>query len=153
METKTIVIIVGAIGGVLLLGCACAGVGVFFMIQKVRDAAEREQRANDLKQVALAMHSHYDITKRMPATVEDFQTQLQVSPQVMNRLRQGEIVVVLDALPPTQQTAGTSNVLYAWDTKPAPGGVRLVAYMDGSTRILTESEFQNAPKAATSKAK
>jgi hypothetical protein len=153
METKTILIILGIVGGVLLLGCGCAGVGMFFVVGRLRDAAERQQRQNDLKEVGLAMHQHYDGLRRMPANVEDFQPYLLLSPAVMDRLRKGEIVVVLNALPMLEQQAGTNNVLYAWDTKPVSGGMRVVAFMDGSTRVVTEAEFQNLPKAATSKAK
>jgi len=150
MEKKTLFIILGVVGGVLLFGCACAGVGMIFVVGRVRQA-DRDVRLNDLKEVALAMHNYHEAFRRTPANIEDFQPFLQLSSRVMDRLRKGEIVVVLDALPLPNQTGGTANVIYAWDTRPAAGDVRLVAFMDGSTRALTEAEFQNTPKALTAK--
>jgi hypothetical protein len=123
--------------------------GFFFALPRIRGAAERQQSANDLKQVSLAMHSFYDVNKKMPARAEDFGRFLD-SGAVMDRLRKGEIEVVWNALPPHQQPGGR-GVVYAWDTKVFAGGVRNVVYMDGLVEAITESEFQQKPKAQLAK--
>ena len=50
-------------------------------------------------------------------------------------------------MPLKDQPDGTANVLLAWDNKVEPNGQRLVLFLDGSARILTDDEFRRAPKA------
>jgi hypothetical protein len=154
MEKKTLIIIGSIVAGVLVLGTCCCGVGIFFAITKIRDAAQdvadRQQRLNDLKQITLAMHNCHDEKKRMPASVDDLAPYL-LTGSAVNRLRSGDIDVVWNALPPPKQLSGTSTVIYAWDTKPSAKGLRLVCYMDGFADAITESEFQSKPKALSTK--
>jgi hypothetical protein len=147
MQNKTIFIILGVIGGTLVL-CGCCGVvGFFLAVPKIREAAERTNRLNDLKQVSLQAQNFYDANKRMPANAEDLRMYLENGP-VFTRLKAGEIEVVWKAEGPTNQPKGSSAVLYAWYARPEANGTRLAVFMDGTAKILTEAEFQNTPKAA-----
>ena len=150
MQKKTLFIVLGLVVGGLGL-CGCCGVGgFFFALPRIREAAERQQSATDLRQISVAMLNFYDVNKRMPAKAEDLDRFLEGGP-VMQRLRKGEIEVVWNALPAHQQPGGRGNVVYAWDTKVFSGGVRNVLYMDGVVEAISESEFQQKAKAQTSK--
>jgi hypothetical protein len=147
MQNKTIFIIIGVVAGCFFLGAICCVAGIFLAVPKLRDAADRAQRKNDLKQVVQAMHNYHSQHNKMPTNANDLQPFLLGSP-VSDRLRRGEIEVVWNAARLTEQSNGTSNVIYAWDTKPAGNGSRLVVMMDGMALELTEAEFQTKPKAA-----
>jgi hypothetical protein len=149
MQTKTIFIILGVVGVCLILCVGCGGIAFFFGIGRVRDAADRQQRMNDLKQVVLAAHSFHNMNRRMPANANELQGSFLPPGSASNRLRSGEIEMVWNALPFGQQPQGTSGVIYAWDTKPAGNGMRLVGFMDGMADQISESDFLNKPKAAT----
>lgn len=150
MQTKTILIILGVFALCLLMCAGCAVGGIFYGIGRVREAADRTKRMNDLREVAMAAHSFHDAHKRMPGNLEDLRPYL-FGGAAASRVAGGEIEVVWNALPFKDQPLGTSTVVYAWETKPLSSGDRLVAFMDGSTRMMTESEFQAAAKAATFK--
>ena len=148
--SKNAWIILGVVAGVGLLSCACCGIGgFFFAIPKIREAADRTKRLNELKIVGLAIASFQDANKRGPANLDELGPQLRLfSPEVEQRIRKGEIVVVWNAGGFIEQPQGGSQVLIAWESKPEPNGSRLVVYMDSHAEILTEQEFQQKPKAA-----
>jgi hypothetical protein len=147
-SNNTLWIVLGAIGGVLVLGClVCAGVGYFVYTgatKAVREAADRTQRSNDLKQLGIAMHNYHDDRKQFPAKLDDLGL---LDSKVREHVRNGDIEVIWDAGKILSYTEGTSNVILAWDTKALPNGDRLVLFMDGSVRPVTASEFQTQPKA------
>jgi hypothetical protein len=148
MEKKTLIIIGSIVGGVAVLGLCCCGVGGFFAYTKIRDAGDRVTRLNDLREIAMAMHSFHDANKgRMPATADDLRPFLS-KPTVAERIKSGEIAVVWNAASLNEQP-NWSNMIYCWETKPANNGNRLVAYVDGMGAQLTEAEFQSTPKAKT----
>lgn len=62
-----VLLILGAIAGVLLLGCVICGGAMFFMAgPKVREAATRVQDTNNFKQVSLGAHAYGNVNGPFP---------------------------------------------------------------------------------------
>jgi hypothetical protein len=142
-------IILGIVAGVAVLSCACCGVGgFFFAVPKIREAADRTKRLNDLKVVGLAIIIFQDDKKRGPANIDELAPSL-VDANVVALVRKGDIEVVWKAAMMKDQPGGASNVLVAWWARPETNGNRLVVFLDGHTEILTEQEFQQKSKALT----
>lgn len=143
-------IILAIVGGVLLLVVACCGIGslllVFPAISKVQEAAKRAERTNDLKALAIGYINYLDTNKRSPANLIELEPYLSGA-KVVGRVRSGEIEVVYSAAPLQDQLAGASNSLLAWEKNAEPNGKRIVVFMDGSARVLDQSEFERAPRA------
>jgi prepilin-type processing-associated H-X9-DG protein len=144
MQKKTLWIILGVVGGGGVLCAGCCGVGAFFAVPRIRDAAARTQSATDLKIVALAMMNYLDTNKRWPAKVEDLQPFLIDAGTARDRVQKREIEVVWGAAGNMPQP----GVVIAWDTRKFGDG-RNVAFMDGHVEFVTEAEFQKMPKART----
>jgi hypothetical protein len=151
VDKKTLYIILGAVGGVLLLCCGCGGIGGFFALRGIRSAADLQVRLNDLREVSMAAHSHYDAKKAMPASADDLRPFLSPGSKAADRIKSGEIEVVWNALPYPQQTQGTANVIYAWETKKGSDGRWLVVDMSGFAEIISDANFQAKPKAEKAK--
>jgi hypothetical protein len=158
MQKNTILIIVGVVGGLVVLCAGCGGITIFAVarvfqsgaentLKKEKDNKDRQERLNHLKEVGIGLHLHNDGRQRPPANLEEMLPYVDDA-RVKERLKGGEIEVVWGAKRITDQPGGSSNVIYAWDIKPAADGKRLVLFMDMMTRELSESAFQNTPKAA-----
>lgn len=68
-NTMLIVIILGAIFGIMLV---CGGVLVALLVPAVgaaRTAAQRMSRQNNVKQVGLAIHNYHSAYKQLPFTI------------------------------------------------------------------------------------
>jgi prepilin-type processing-associated H-X9-DG protein len=147
-------IVLGVVGGVLLLMCvvvALLGVLLVPAVQKVRDAANRAERANDMKELAIAVINFMQQRNQGPANINDLVPYLNPSSKALSRLRAGEIDVLLNLAPTNKQIDGTSNVIMAWESQPDPAhdGARWVAFVDGHVEWLTPAQFQQARKAKT----
>lgn len=59
-------LILGIIAGVLFLLCAGGGFGVYYGVTKVRDAADRMNSTNNLRQVAIACQKYHDVHNGFP---------------------------------------------------------------------------------------
>src|SRR5580704_17526176 len=91
-SNSTLWIVLAIVGGVLVVSClGCGLIGALLVpaVQKVRDAAQRAERSNDMKQVALAIINFMDANKRGPSKVDDIIPYLGGG-KVVARLRSGD---------------------------------------------------------------
>jgi prepilin-type processing-associated H-X9-DG protein len=148
-------LILAIVGGVLLVSCLGCGVIMSVIlvpaVQRVRVAAEQMQRMNDLKQIGIAILNYMSAKGKGPSNLDDLSPYLLLGDTPMVRLQNGEIEVLWDLAPLTQQTDGTANVLTAWETRQDANknGSRQVLYADGHVTWLTEDQFLTARKAKT----
>ena len=148
MEQKNLFIVLGIAAVCLVL---CAGLGGFMVYRVVKPEIDRDQRQQDLQEIADAMQDHDSAMGRTPANLAELQGHL-TDPGVADRIRKGEIQVVWRAARDVDQPGGASSVIYAWETNPNSDGKRMVVFMDGTAQEISESEFQAIPKAAALKA-
>jgi prepilin-type processing-associated H-X9-DG protein len=133
---RVVSVVLVAVVAVLLLGCG-----------GVQQAAQRQKRANDLKQIGLAYQNYLDAEGKAPGQAADLQKYLLESPPTYQALVNGQYVVLWGATLQSM-TAGTSNTVLGYEADvPTKGGNVLMG--DGSVRIMTVPEFQAAPKAKT----
>lgn len=128
--------------GFAVLSMACGAVG------RVREAADRQARSNDLKQIALSYISYCDVNRKGPANIDELvNLQPEIAP-VAQKVKNGQYVVPwnVNMANMTQFTEGTSNTVLAYESAvPTAGG--LVVMCDGFVKNMTAAEFNAAPKA------
>lgn len=121
-----------------LLAIACGG---------VRQAAERQKKQNDLKQIALGYLNYCDANRKGPANANDLAPYVEHDPVLLQKMT-GEYTVIwgVNLNEPAQFENGLSGTILAYETTaPTSGGV--VVMCDGATRMMSASEFNAAPKA------
>jgi hypothetical protein len=130
---------VGLVLGVVLLLLGCGGVG------RVREAAARAKKTNQLKLVGLAYHNYQDNNIKPPAGVGDLMPLLASEPDAAQALQSGEFVVLWGAKVPQDFPQGTSLTVLGYDKDvPTKGGLVLMG--DGSVQNMTLAEFNAAPR-------
>jgi hypothetical protein len=121
----------------LLLGCGG--------VAKVREAAARAKRANQLKMVGLAYHDFQNSKGKAPAAPADLLPLLTTDPETAQALQNGDIVILWGAQVPGDFPQGTSLTVLGYDKDvPTKGGPVLLG--DASTKIMTAAEFNAAPR-------
>jgi prepilin-type processing-associated H-X9-DG protein len=130
---RVVSLVLIAVVAVLLIGCG-----------GVQQAAQRQKRANDLKQIGLAYHNYLDDNKQGPSRTEDLQKYLQDAPATYQALLNGQYVVVWGkTIQSMSAGAGTSNTVLGYEADaPTKGGNVLMG--DGSVRYMTVQAFQSA---------
>jgi hypothetical protein len=109
---------------------------------KVREAAERTNYMNDMKQIGLEMHNFHDRKGRMPKDANEL---IAASPNLQgstasNRLLTDEIVMMWEFKLP-DQTQGVSITLMGYSMSPVFKGNAGVIYADGSVRQVDLADF------------
>ncbi len=139
-------ILVSVIGGVVLL-CGCCGVGGFIGLQRMREAAVKTQRKNQLLAIGLA---YFDYVKtheqRAPAKAEDLRPLLTETPGAYEALADGSVVFVYGISPDEMVPPGPEGFpVLAYDKNtPESGG--WVVYANGEVEQVTAAEFASKPK-------
>ena len=130
---------VSLILGVVALLLGCGGVA------RVREAAARAKKVNQLKQVGLAYHNFQDNTNKPPAGAADLLPLLTADPEAAQALQSGDIVVLWGAKVPADFPQGTSVTVLGYDKDvPTKGGPVLLG--DGAVQTMTLAEFNAAPR-------
>jgi hypothetical protein len=130
---------VGLVLGVVLLLLGCGGVA------RVREAAARAKKANQMKLVGLAYHDYQDNKGQPPAQAADLLPLLSTEPDAAQALQSGDVVVLWGAKVPQDFPDGTSLTVLGYDKDvPTKGGLVLMG--DGAVQNMTAAEFQKAPR-------
>lgn len=112
---------------------------------RVQQAAQRQQRSNQLKAIGLAYHNCNDDLQRGPANADELRKYLAGFEDAYQAVQSGDIVVFWNARVPADFPQGLGNTVLAHDKGvPANGGLVLMG--DGSTRTMTAAEFAAAPR-------
>jgi hypothetical protein len=122
-------LVLGLLAGSLFLGCGA--------VQQARVAAQRQQMANNLKQLGVAYHNYLDVNNKAPAGWQDLQTFL--GPEIQQQLEAAGYTFIW-GLKPADAKQGTSNTIIAHHANAATEGGH-VLLLDGSVQQLTGPEI------------
>ena len=117
----------------------------------VRQAAQRQQNANDLKQIALAYMNYCDANMKGPAKADDLLPYLENNTLLLQKAKSDYTFiwgVNLNDLKQFEKNGRSATVLGYETAVPTAGGT--VVMGDGATRIMTAAEFKAAPQAKPS---
>jgi hypothetical protein len=130
--------------GALMLALLASGCG------RIKSAADRAKKSNDLKQLGLMYHSYLDANRKGPASADDLMTIASDpgSKAVVQMVKDGKYVLVWGTTIAEMQKnpqGSTGTVLGYEASAPTAGGLVLMG--DASVRNMTAAEFAAAPKA------
>jgi hypothetical protein len=118
---------------------------------KVKNAADRSKKQNDLKHIGLLYQNYQDTNNKPPANADDLARMAMGDPQAgqaVQLIRSGNYVVYWGTYTRSlqQNPGGAGGVILGYERDaPTSGGAVMMG--DGSTKIMTATEFQSAPKA------
>src|SRR5689334_19430341 len=128
-----------------LFGAACATAVVACLLAcgataKVREAAARQKRMNDFKQLGIAYHTYHDVNQSGPPDQQAFlQWAQKMEPEAVQFIQQtgpgGPIKFEYGKWRlPKDFEQGSSNTILAVDSQTWSGGMKVVLMGDGSAQ-------------------
>jgi hypothetical protein len=136
------------ISALLLVTCALLSIACG-AAAKVREAADRATRSNDLKQIALAYMSFCTKNSKGPANADELSKDQPEATVALQRVKSGEFTILwgvnLDNQRLFDVNGRSITVLGYESTVPASGG--LVLMCDGAVQGMTAAEFKAKPQA------
>src|SRR5262245_13005774 len=100
--------------------------------QKMREAAERQKRRNDLLMVGLTYHNYHDANGKLPPDQQALLQWAQKSaPEVVSIVQSGQYTFLYAPVRIPEITEGASNTVIGYENQPLSGG-RLVLMADAS---------------------
>jgi hypothetical protein len=144
--------IIGIVCGAAVVACllACGAT------QKVREAADRTKRSNELKMIGLCCLQYHDEKRTFPPDQQTLQQWAQqMFPEAVPAIQKtgpgGQYTVAYGPwrLPKDFEPQGAGGTVLGYESQPSPQG-RLVLTADGAVRMMNEAEFAAAarPKGA-----
>jgi hypothetical protein len=127
-----------------LLSVACGSVA------KVREAAARATRKNDLMQIGLGYQSYCLTNNKGPASADDLVKDQPALATMMQKVKDGEYTIIWNVnLNDKKQFEKTPmfETILGYETVPLPEGPVVVVMCDGAGKFMTTAEFNAAPKA------
>ncbi len=123
----------------LTLACLpLAATGCVGAVKQARQAAQRQQLMNELKQLGLTLHNYHDVNQKLPTSWAELQS-YGVPAGLQQKLEAEGYTLVL-GMKFSEMTNGTSRFMIAFRRDAAQkGGVVLLA--DGSVMQITPDEF------------
>ena len=117
---------------------------------RVRQAADRAKKSNDLKQLGLMYHSYIDANRKGPASADELMTMASDpgAKAVVQMVKDGKYVLLWGTtiLEMQQNPGGASGTILGYEAgAPTAGGLVLMG--DASVRTMSAAEFAAAPKA------
>jgi hypothetical protein len=122
-----------------LLSVACSG---------IQQAAQRQQKSNELNMIGLAYHNYCNMHQKGPVGPDDLIKDQPEVTAVMQKVKNGEYTIIwnVNMSNMAQFTQGTFNTVLGYETSaPTSGGVVLMC--DGAAINMTASEFNGKTKA------
>jgi hypothetical protein len=117
---------------------------------RIKNAADRAKKSNDLKQLGLMYHNYVDTNHKGPGSADDLKS-MASGPQeqaVVQMAKDGKYVLIWGTTitEMQQNPGGASGTILGYDAGTPTGG-GLVLMGDASVRNMTAAEFAAAPKA------
>ena len=142
-KSSTMMIVLIVVGVLGLLGLCCVGGGVALLlpaVQAARDAAQRAESNNDLKELGLAYWNYRDMNGKSPASWDDLTSSGTIGSETVAKLQAQNITVAWN-VDLTQVPMGVSEYVLAYPSGASTPSVP-VLMGDGSVQNLPPDELQ-----------
>src|SRR5688500_1613361 len=111
VRTRFFPLVASLLAAALFTGCGA--------VQQARVAAQRQQMANNLKQLGVAYHNYLDVNNKAPTGWQDLQTFL--GPEIQQQLEAAGYTFIW-GIKPADAKQGTSNTIIAHHANAATEG-------------------------------